>query len=117
MHSSLSELSYKTYVFLFDVKYFAKSLKDCGYEENDINNITKDVETLYKYMLHAIELKSDTEQYEVLTDALNLSETLLNDFKSIKCKEQFLNEKTDLLVETFAISEKLKIIMEQLLKK
>ncbi len=117
MHSTLSELSYKTYVYLFDVKYFAKSLKDKGYEENDIVLIAKDAEKLYKFMLKAIELKTETEQYDVLTDALQLAESLLNDFKSLKCGDKFCNEKTDLLVETFSISERIKIILEQTLRK
>jgi hypothetical protein len=116
MHSAKSELSYKTYIYLFDVKYFAKNLKDKGYEE-DIENISKDAEKLYKFLLNVIELKSETEQYEILMEALKLSESLLNDFKSLKCSNQLINEKTDLLVETFSIGERIKVIIEQILKK
>jgi hypothetical protein len=116
MHSTLSELSYKTYVYLFDVKYFAKTLKDNDYEEEDINNITKDAEKLYKYLLKAIEIKSVTEQYDVLLEALKISDSLFNDFKSINCCPKFINEKTDLLVETFSITEHLKVILGKILK-
>jgi hypothetical protein len=116
MHSTLSELGYKTYVYLFDIKYFAKTLRDNGYEEDDINLIAKDVEKLYKLFLKAIELKNITEQYDVLTEALTLTGSLLDDFKSVKCEKKFINEKTDLIVETFSISEHLKVILEELLK-
>ncbi len=117
MKTTLSELSYKAYVYLFDLKYFSKTVKDAGYEEKDIINIVKDAEILYKYLLDAGLQKKEIDQYNILSEAFKLSETILNDLKIICCTDKFINEKTDLIVETFAIKEKTEVILNQILKK
>lgn len=116
MKTTLSELSYKTYVYLFDLKYFAKAVKDDGYEEKDILNIVKDAQVLYKYLLDAGLQKTEIDQYNILSEAFKLSENILNDLKLICCTDKFISEKTDLIVETFAIKEKTEVIMNQILK-
>lgn len=116
MEITLSELSYKAYVYLFDLKYFAKTVKDSGYEENDIYNIVKDAEILYKHFLNAGVQKTEVDQYNILSEAFKLSENILNDLKIICCTDKFINEKTDLVVETFAIKEKTEVIMNRILK-
>ena len=116
MELTLSSLSYKSYVYLFDLKYFAKSIKDAGYDEKEIKNIVKDGETLYKHMLNAGSQKAEIDQYNILSEAFKLSESILNDLKVICCTDNFINEKTDLVVETFAIKEKTEALMNQILK-
>lgn len=116
MKPKLSELSYKTYVYLFDLRYFAKTIRDAGYEENDIKNILTDTEKLYKIYLSAIEQKTQLEQYNVLSEAFKLAEQLLSDLKSVCCVEHYINEKTDLIVEIFSIKEKTEVILNMILK-
>ncbi|MCD4792972.1 MAG: hypothetical protein K8R54_07055 [Bacteroidales bacterium] len=117
MGITLSELSYKAYVYLFDLRYFAKTVKDAGYEEKDIKNILNDAETLYKHLLNANTQKAEVDQYNILSEVFKLSDSILNDLKIMCCADKFINEKTDLIVETFAIKEKTEVIMNHILKK
>ena len=116
MKLKLSDLSYKTYVYLFDIKYFAKTIKDGGYEEDDIDTIIKDAEVLYKLFLNAIESKSNIDKYNILIEAVKLAGQLLNDLKTVCCMNKNINEKTDLIVETFAIKEKTEAFINFILK-
>jgi anaerobic ribonucleoside-triphosphate reductase len=117
MKSNLSELSYKAYVYLFDLKYFAKSIKDLGYDEKELKNILDDANALYKYLLSAIEQKVETEQFDILAEAYKISQILLQDLKSIHCDKKFINEKTDLIVGVFELKEKIEVIMSEILGK
>ena len=109
----LSELSYETYRYLFDIKYFAKQLKDSDYEEGDIDEIIKNADLLYKIFLKTIEEKTIEEQTEDLETAHNLASKILNQFKKLKCKDSFINEKVDLIVEAFAIKEKTDVFLSR----
>lgn len=115
MKSNLSELSYKTYVYLFDLKYFAKSIKDAGYDEKELKNIVEDANSMYKYLLSAIEHKIETEQFDILAEAYKISKSLLQDLKAIHCDKKFINEKTDLVVGVFELKEKIEVIMSEIL--
>jgi len=113
----LSELSYETYRYLFDIKYFAKQLKDSDYEEDDIDEIIIKADLLYKIFLKTIEEKTIKEQTEDLETAHKLAGEILNQFKKLKCKNNFINEKVDLIVEAFAIKEKTEVFLTKIHKK
>jgi len=110
----LSELSYETYRYLFDIKYFAKELKDADYEETDIDDIIKDADLLYQIFLKTIEDKTVEEQKEELLKARGLADKILNQFKNLKCKDEFIIEKVDLIVEAFAIKEKTEVFLNKI---
>ncbi|MCF6366429.1 MAG: hypothetical protein L3J35_09545 [Bacteroidales bacterium] len=110
----LSELSYETYRYLFDIKYFAKQLKDSDYEEPDIDDIIKDADLLYRIFLKTIEDKAVEEQKQELKKAHILAGKILKQFKNLKCKDDFINEKVDLIVEAFAIKEKTEVFINRI---
>ena len=110
----LSELSYETYRYLFDIKYFAKQLKDAGYEEDDIDKIIEKANLLYKIFLKSIEEKTIPEQTEDLKTAHKFAGEILNQLKELKCKDNFINEKVDLIVEAFAIKEKTEVFLNKI---
>jgi hypothetical protein len=116
MKLTLAELSYKVYAYQFDMKYFAKTIRDKGYEDDDIKEILKEAQKLYKHYLNALDKETEIEQYNELSEAHKLAESILHDMKSLSCQDDFIHEKTDLLVETFSIKENTDIFMKKLLK-
>jgi hypothetical protein len=116
MKLTLPELSYKVYAYQFDMKYFAKTIRDKGYEDDDIKELLAEAKKLYAYYLNALDKKDHIEQYNELTEAYKLAESILHDMKNLACQDEFIHEKTDLLVETFSIKENTDVFLKQLLK-
>ena len=110
----LSELSYKVYRYLLDIKYFAKQLKDSDYDKGDIDGIVIKADFLNKLFLKTIEDKNINEQTEDLKTAHKLTVEILNQFKILKCKDKYINEKADLIVEAFVIKEKIDCFLNKI---
>jgi|GEM_PF-3156869 hypothetical protein len=110
----LTELSYQTYRYLFDIKYFAKQLSDDDYEEKEIKQIVENADKLYQIFLKIIDDKTIEAQTDELTEAKTIADEILKQLRVLKCSDEYINDKVDLIVEAFAVKEKAQIIIENL---
>ncbi len=110
----LSKLIYQTYRFLFDIKYFARQIKDAGYEEDDIDLVLKNANSLYKSFFGVKSEGDDEKNKEKIKKAHLKAGEILEQLKHLKCKEdRFINEKVDLIVESFSIKEKTEVLLSK----
>ncbi len=110
----LSKLTYQTYRFLFDIKYFAKQIKDAGYEEDDIDLVIKNANSLYKSFLKVKNEDNEKKSKKIIEKAHLKAQEILEQLKYLKCKEdKFISEKVDLIVESFSIKEKTEVLLSK----
>jgi len=102
MEASL-EFKNRIYMYLFDLKSFTEKLKNSNEEDASVFLIINNTEKLHNYFL---ELKK-TEDISI-NEVHKLSLKILEDIKNIKCSDDLIFEKADLIVEIFSISEIIK---------
>jgi hypothetical protein len=69
---------------------------------------------LYQIFLKIIDDKTIEAQTDELTEAKTIADEILKQLRVLKCSDEYINDKVDLIVEAFAVKEKAQIIIENL---
>ena len=104
MNEKLHLLSETITLYIFDLESFIKSIKlNTGNRElyQTVSEIIIDLSTFTNELL----LKNSTNKTNILKNIQEISDLLLSKLKELKCPDDFLNEKADLLARTFIIWE------------
>lgn len=88
-------------LYLIDIENFATTIKDNNFEDDSVKEILDNAKKLYEI----INLIQNTYKNKDILNASELSNLILTNLKELKCKEQYVFEKTDLIVRIFLISE------------
>jgi hypothetical protein len=101
---NINILSQTITAYLFELKTFIKSFKTCR-NDNSIQIIFTKSDELEQFSeeLTKKDFEANIKSIEKIRD---LSDILLSELKSLRCLEDYLNEKEDLSAKTFMIWEK-----------
>lgn len=108
----LLEIKKITYIYTSDLKSFISNIKSGDYEDATNNNIILNTEKLYNLLDNSTNKLNKNKQIEHLKHATELANKILTELKNLKCKDEFIFEKADLIVEIFSIKEKLEKIID-----
>ncbi len=103
----LLKINNEAYIYITNLESFASSITEDNNEVNSIKEIIIDAKTINDLLQKAIkELNKDAQNKQVQI-ASELAEKILYQLKRLKCKDEFIFEKADLIVGIFLIKEKL----------
>lgn len=91
-------------VYLFDLMNFIKYLKSDNYPIKSLQIIQPETKKLQNFSEELLTKKTppDSQLLKQITESFDL---ILSELKVLKCADERLNEKSDLLVRTFIIRE------------
>lgn len=92
-------------VYLFDLMNFIKYLESDNYNIKSLQIIKPETKKLQNFSEELFTKKTppNIQLLKQITDSFDL---ILSELKVLKCADELLNEKSDLLVRTFIIREK-----------
>ena len=101
--SAIEKIIKKVYIYSIDNISFAKSLREIDYKSKSIKQLINTSEDLLNSLSY---LPKDNDFVKIIAElenSLTFASSNLSLLQKIKCKDALLNEKSDLIIETFEI--------------
>ena len=114
MTSEIEKLSNQAYIYSIDNISFAKSLRKIGYESKTESELVNFTGKLYNSLSETCDLNNKNKIIVELENSRIFANANLELLQEIKCKESLLNEKNDLIIETFEIIKNIEKIISQI---
>jgi len=102
-----AEIQKSVHIYLIDLKSFALTLKDDGYEDANIKGIILNTEKLYNLLNNSTSKLNKDKLSKQIKLAEELANKILSELKFLKCKDELIFEKANLIVGIFSIKEKI----------
>ncbi len=107
MALDIQKLSNKAYLFSVDTIVFSKEFEKNERNSPYWNALVSSAGYLAATMLNCEEADSPEKQSELLKQASDLADKCQTLLREIKCTGALLNEKTDLILETYQIKKQI----------
>ena len=107
----LSKFSSRVYIYSIDIISFFKSLKKAGYEIPEIPYFANLIGKFSELILGIEDLNNFDQKIVELEKSSNFAAECLKLLQKIDCKNALLNEKSDLIIETYEIIKQISEIL------
>jgi len=104
---NIAKFSNRTYIFSINVISFLKSLKKSSIENENTSYLAQNIGLLSEITLDLEDLNDLNEIIASLKKTSNFANKILDNLRSISCKKELLNEKSDLQVEIYSIIQEI----------
>lgn len=106
----IEKLSNKVYIYSIDNISFAKSLQKKGFDISIVNHIVQISGKLSTALLDATDSKDADEISTLVNNSYNYAKQSLKLLQEVNCKDELLNEKANLIIETYEIIKQIEQI-------
>ena len=105
--TEIGEINNLIYIYSIDFLSFVKSLKKKSLDNKIINHSLKLSNDIYNLINKADESENLNEIIIILKQIIHPAEIILKNLQDFKCKDELLNEKSDLTIDSYKIIEKI----------
>jgi len=107
MKDKIEELGNRAYIYSIDNLSFAKTLQKKGFDTTVVNHIVQISGKLSTALMNATDSEDEYEKTSLLGKSLTFAKQNLKLLQDVQCKEALLNEKSNLIIETYEIVQEL----------
>ena len=111
--NDISALKKKTYTYSIDVLSFAKSLKKSKIKLKHLTAIIETAANITESIRKINDLNDKNQIVGLLKKSSKFADNNLKKLQKFECKGSLLNEKTDLIIETWSLIESLKSLLQE----